>query len=212
MSQMDLTINEKSSNNLIKIMSDYSNGTIVSAILQVKPNLGEIFMQHELASRLCAARILLLRGDEDIFNSQCEAIINPVNCVGVMGKGLALAFKNKYPDVFTRYKNACDKKTLVIGTCQSITAHDGRVVINFPTKDDFKNPSKYSYIELGLESLNRHILKKKIKSIAIPALGCGNGGLKWNHILEIMIRHFTEHAQELGLERIEIYQPIPNYY
>ena len=209
---MELAMNEKSSNSLVKIMSNYSSGTIVSAILQVKPNLGEIFMQHELANRLCAARIFLLRGDDDIFSSQCEAIINPVNCVGVMGKGLALAFKTKYPDVFTSYKKACDNKTLVIGTCQSVLTNDGKVVINFPTKDDFKNSSKYSYIELGLESLNRHIIKREIKSIAIPALGCGNGGLKWSHVLEIMIRHFTEHAQALGLERVEIYQPIPNYY
>ncbi len=212
MLQMDLNNSEKSCNSLVKVMADYSSGTIVSAILQTKPNLGEIFMQHEMSGKLAAARIFLLRGDNDIFSSQCEAIINPVNCVGVMGKGLALAFKNKYPEVFSSYKSACDKKTFVIGTCQSVSAQDGKVVINFPTKDDFKNPSKYSYIELGLESLNRHILKRKIKSIAIPALGCGNGGLKWNHVLDIMIRHFTEHATELGLERVEIYQPIPNYY
>lgn len=115
----------------------------------------------------------------NIFDSKAEALVNAINTVGVMGKGIALKFKNRYPENYKVYKAACDDKTLKTGIVLAVKESDGKTIINFPTKQHWKDASEYQFIELGLIALKESIKEHKIKSIALPALGCGLGGLKW---------------------------------
>lgn len=124
---------------------------------------------------------------KDIFTSEMQALVNPVNCVGVMGAGLALQFKHRYPQNFIEYKNCCDQNLLKIGTCLT-TFENGKYIINFPTKLHWKDPSEYRYIQLGLKALVRHIKHYNIASIAVPKLGAGLGGLQGS-MVEQMIVH-----------------------
>jgi O-acetyl-ADP-ribose deacetylase (regulator of RNase III) len=124
----------------------------------------------------------------DILLAQTQAIVNPVNTVGVMGKGLALAFKNKYPNMYETYKHMrIDKKfnigTLYIYKTDSIPEY----IINLPTKTEFRLPSRLDYIEQGVYKLAQYIRHKNIRSITIPALGCGCGKLRWTDVQEILI-------------------------
>jgi len=121
----------------------------------------------------------------NIFDSNADAIVNAVNCVGVMGKGLALQFKKRFPNNFKIYKESCTNQNLRPG---NVLIYDQgelgkpRFIINFPTKDHWKQPSEIGYIDSGLESLADATRKHNISSIAIPALGCGLGGLKWGDV------------------------------
>mgnify|MGYP000880146280 FL=1 len=125
----------------------------------------------------------------DILKEDAEAIVNTINCVGVMGKGLALQFKNKYPENFIQYKQACKEYKVQIGkmfiyhTEQFINP---KYIINFPTKKDWRSNSKIEYIENGLDDLIKVIKELDIKSIAIPPLGCGLGGLDWTIVKQII--------------------------
>lgn len=129
----------------------------------------------------------------DIFNAKTEAIVNPVNCVGVMGKGLALAFKQRYPDNYAAYRKACQTHELQIGrifTYRLKGDGEGKLhyIINFPTKNHWRDASKVSYIEQGLDALARTIEEIPIHSIAIPPLGCGLGGLSWDIVRPLVIK------------------------
>lgn len=142
----------------------------------------------------------------NMFESTTEALVNTVNTVGVMGKGIALQFKKLYPNNFRVYQKRCKEGTFEIG--QLIVVNDRntisgeKIIINFPTKTDWRKPSSYSYIEQGLIELVKIIKDKNIRSIAIPPLGSGNGGLKWHKVKEVME---TELA---GLDcEIIIYEP-----
>lgn len=131
----------------------------------------------------------------NMFEVATEAIVNPVNCVGVMGKGLALQFKERYPDNFEAYKKACEMNLLQIGSvfCVSFMENnEQRYIINFPTKRHYREQSYLLDIQLGLESLVDTIKKFNIKSIAIPALGCGLGGLNWYDVKESIIYHLKD--------------------
>lgn len=119
---------------------------------------------------------------EDIFDANAEAVINPVNCEGAMGKGLALRFKANYPEMFKAYQYQCLKGLLKIGTVYTFTRPHGstpRHIICFPSKDKWRNASEYSYIDKGLEALTDEIHRLNLKSIAIPKIGCGLGALRW---------------------------------
>jgi len=124
----------------------------------------------------------------DMFAEPVEAIVNTVNCVGVMGKGVALEFKQRWPENFKVYKAACDNNRLNPGTLliyenAKLFEHARpRFLVNFPTKKHWRSPSKLSYIEDGLDALISEITRLQIKSIAIPPLGCGNGGLEWDDV------------------------------
>lgn len=113
----------------------------------------------------------------DIFSSEASALINTVNTQGVMGKGLALQFKNRYPAYFTDYQQLCRKKLIAVGKCTTYQAD--KLLISFPTKDHWSKPSEYKFITEGLKGLKELIIAKEINSIAIPPLGCGLGGLNW---------------------------------
>lgn len=119
----------------------------------------------------------------NILNHHAEALVNPVNCVSTMGAGLALEFKKRFPANFLAYKQACDNKLLQLGTV-FIWENNGtpKYIINFPTKYHWKEKSEINQIVAGLFSLKREIVERNISSIAIPALGCGLGGLSWNDV------------------------------
>lgn len=121
----------------------------------------------------------------NLLDSEAQALVNTVNTVGVMGKGIALQFKERFPDNYKLYHKACKESKVVVGkmfvTCDtSLTG--SKIIINFPTKSTWRRPSEYSYIEAGLEDLRRVILSSHIQSIAIPPLGSHNGGLEWARV------------------------------
>ncbi len=140
--------------------------------------------------------------------STAEALVNTVNTVGVMGKGIALQFKEEFPKNFRIYAEACRTGELVTGKLLATKEvnHNGeeKVIINFPTKRHWRYPSKYEYIRDGLIELARIIHDLKITSIAIPPLGCGNGGLQWD-IVKGMI---TEALSDIDID-IYVYEPSP---
>ncbi len=121
----------------------------------------------------------------DIFKEDAEAIVNTVNCVGVMGRGIALQFKKRFPENFKGYAAACKHKEVVPG---KMFVHDTgswiglRYIINFPSKRHWRGASRMEDIESGLQDLVKVIEERNIKSIALPPLGCGVGGLDWNEV------------------------------
>lgn len=122
----------------------------------------------------------------NIFESPAEALVNTVNTVGVMGKGIALGFKQRYPLNYIMYRNACIRKALNTGNVLTVKENDGKIIVNFPTKQHWKDPSKYEYVETGLKALKKAIIEYKISSIALPALGCGLGGLNWETVKQLI--------------------------
>ncbi len=124
------------------------------------------------------------------MESQAQALVNTVNTVGVMGKGIALQFKKAFPNNYKAYVEACKKNEIKIGTLlvykdSNITSGQ-KIIINFPTKTTWRKPSEYEYIEKGLDNLLEIIHQYNIKSIAIPPLGAGNGGLEWEKVKKII--------------------------
>ena len=138
----------------------------------------------------------------DIFESKCSTLVNTVNCVGVMGKGIALEFKRRYPDMFMEYVKLCESGSVKPGHPYLYSDLTGTSIINFPTKDNWRSPSKFSYIETGLEWFRQSYRELGITSIAFPPLGCGNGGLNWDSVGPTMYKAL----KDLPIE-IEIYAP-----
>ncbi len=125
----------------------------------------------------------------DIFAEDVDAIVNTVNCVEVMGRGLALQYKNKFPQNFKEYAKACRKGEVAPGKMfifQTGQLTNPKYIINFPTKRHWKGKSKIEDIEKGLDDLIRTIEKYSINSIAIPPLGSGLGGLEWQKVKNII--------------------------
>lgn len=141
----------------------------------------------------------------NIFESNALALVNPVNTCGVMGKGLAYQFKKKFPENFIRYEKMCSSGSIKIGTNLMYTLENNKIIINFPTKENWRLPSKMIYIETGLKKLKELILKENITSIAIPPLGAGNGGLDWNEVKDKLI-YFSKELDEYNVT-IYIYEP-----
>jgi O-acetyl-ADP-ribose deacetylase (regulator of RNase III) len=145
----------------------------------------------------------------NLLDSEAEALVNTVNTVGVMGKGIALQFKNMFPNNFKQYANACKEKEVMIGkllvTEEETLLRGKKIIINFPTKTNWRLPSEYNYIDAGMAELVKLIKAKNIKSIAIPPLGSGNGGLDWNKVKAIIEKDLSDLACD-----IYIYQPSSN--
>ncbi|MGF1688800.1 macro domain-containing protein [Photobacterium japonica] len=121
----------------------------------------------------------------NILHDQSDAIINTVNTVGVMGKGLALQFKKAFPENFKIYKAACDSNALTTGQMLTVSTHSISApyyIINFPTKAHWKGKSQIEFIQNGLTDLKREVRRLKLTSVAIPALGSGLGGLPWSDV------------------------------
>lgn len=127
-----------------------------------------------------------------IFDSSAQTLVNTINCVGVMGKGLALEFKNRYPEMFKKYKSFCDNGVFKPGVLWIYKADDGKWILNFPTKIDWKNPSKIEYIEEGLKKFVEIWEDKGITSIAFPLLGCKNGGLDPDDVIPLMKKYLKQ--------------------
>lgn len=129
----------------------------------------------------------------NLLESDAEALVNTVNTVGVMGKGIALQFREAFPENYRVYKKACRDKQFHIGEVliveDSNLTSGHRLIVNFPTKTHWKLPSEYLYIEQGLVALRKEIINRKIRSIAIPPLGSHNGGLDW-----LRVKHMIETA------------------
>ncbi len=121
----------------------------------------------------------------DMFVEDVEALVNSVNCVGVMGRGIALQFKNVFPDNFDAYAEACERKEVQLGRMfvfETDRLTNPRYVINFPTKRHWRAKSRLEDIEAGLEALVQEIRERNIRSVAIPPLGSGLGGMKWSEV------------------------------
>jgi len=157
----------------------------------------------------------------NILESNADALVNTVNTVGVMGKGIALQFKKAYLNNFKAYVEACKRKEVEIGKLfvvkDSNLSSGEKYIINFPTKKDWRKPSEYSFIESGLDDLIRVLKEYNIRSIAIPPLGAGNGGLEWEKVKkilelklgnldnEIIVYEPTQHIKEqLKKERVKL--------
>ncbi len=140
----------------------------------------------------------------DLLKADADALVNTVNCVGVMGKGIALQFKMAFPENFKQYYKACQNKKVRIGR-MFITKQLFRpeYIINFPTKDHWKEKSKLEYISRGLTDLKEKIKDLKIDSIAIPPLGAGLGGLNWPDVKNLIIKELAE----LEDVKIILYEP-----
>lgn len=119
----------------------------------------------------------------NILRADVVAVVNPVNTVGVMGRGLALQFKAVHPQMFNDYANACRRGEVQVGKMDvHTTKKKHKFVINFPTKQLWRDPSRIEFIEAGLVDLVRVVVDNEIESIAIPPLGCGLGGLSWVNV------------------------------
>ena len=131
----------------------------------------------------------------NILHEQSDAIVNTVNTVGVMGKGLALQFKKAFPHNFNVYKAACDDKSLVTGSVLAVSMESLNppyYIINFPTKAHWKGKSKIEFVESGLDSMINEAQRLNLKSVSIPALGSGLGGLDWQQVNALMEQKLSQ--------------------
>jgi O-acetyl-ADP-ribose deacetylase (regulator of RNase III) len=131
------------------------------------------------------------RGQGNLLAAEVEALVNTVNTEGVMGKGIALQFKKAFPDNFKSYQRACKSGEVVVGRMHVVQRlASPRFIINFPTKKHWRRPSRLEYIESGLQDLVARVRELGIKSIAVPPLGCGNGGLDWSTVRPRIVEAF----------------------
>ncbi|GHO56052.1 macro domain-containing protein [Ktedonobacter robiniae] len=127
----------------------------------------------------------------DIFHSKAQVLVNTVNCKGIMGKGLALAFKQKYPAMFREYQQDCQTGRLRIGH-PTLYKKSTPWILNFPTKDHWKGNSKIEYLEKGLAYFAANYKKAEITSIAFPKLGTQNGKLSWDEVGPLMVQYLED--------------------
>jgi len=146
----------------------------------------------------------------NLLEARVDAVVNTVNTVGVMGKGIALMIKERFPENFKAYAAACEAGDVRVGemfVTSGVELDGPRWIINFPTKKHWRHPTKLEWIRSGLAALKNVIREKQIKSIAIPPLGCGNGGLDW-----AVVRPLIENELgELNDVEVIVYEPTPKY-
>ena len=146
----------------------------------------------------------------NLLRAEADALVNTVNTVGIMGKGIALMFKEHFPDNFRRYEAACKANEIEVGR-MFVTEQDRldgpKWIINFPTKKHWRNPSRIEWIDEGLRDLRRVIQEKAITSIALPPLGSGNGGLVWPEVRERVV----EVLGSLVGVRVIVFEPTREY-
>lgn len=145
----------------------------------------------------------------DIFESECQILVNPCNAVGVMGGGLALQFRKRYPSVYKSYVDYCKAGKLQPGgihVCMIMDRIAGktgmRTIVNLATKDDWRECSQFKWVENGLRELFDYMTSSNITTVAIPALGCGLGGLDWRTVYQAIKNQF-EHSPFV----VEVYEP-----
>jgi O-acetyl-ADP-ribose deacetylase (regulator of RNase III)/uncharacterized protein YwgA len=145
------------------------------------------------------SNVRVLEGD--LLKSDMHALVNTVNTVGIMGKGVALEFKRRYPAMYRDYVQRCDRHEVKLGEPYVFRADD-HVIINFPTKQHWRSVSRLSDIVAGLEFLERHYKDWNIRSLGVPPLGCGNGQLEWRVVGPVLLRHL----RRLDIP-VELYAP-----
>ena len=128
----------------------------------------------------------------DMFQSEAQTLVNTVNCVGVMGKGVALEFKKRWPGLMLDYEKRCAQKLVEPGVPYIYTDILGTSIVNFPTKGHWRSASRLSDIEKGLDIFLEHYKAWNITSVAFPPLGCGNGGLEWELVGPIMYKALSK--------------------
>ena len=146
----------------------------------------------------------------NLLEAQAEAVVNTVNEIGVMGKGIALMFRDHFPDSAKAYMDAAGHKEIQVGKMFVTASADllgPRWIIHFPTKKHWRNPSKMEWIRDGLRDLRRVVSEKGIRSIAVPPLGCGNGGLEWTHVR----REIELALGDLESVEVSVYEPTSTY-
>jgi O-acetyl-ADP-ribose deacetylase (regulator of RNase III) len=146
----------------------------------------------------------------NLLEAKVEALVNTVNTVGVMGKGIALMFKEAFPANFRAYQDACKSKSVQVGrmfVTETRTLEGPKWIINFPTKKHWRQPSKLDWIVEGLRDLRRVILEDNVRSIALPPLGSGNGGLDWTEVRE----QIQNMLGDLDGVDIVVYEPTEKY-
>jgi len=147
----------------------------------------------------------------NLLEAPAEALVNTVNTVGVMGKGIALMFKEASPENYRLYREACEAKNVKVGRVFATERRDfvsgPRWIINFPTKEHWRAPSRIEWIRDGLVDLRRFIEEHKIRSVALPPLGSGNGGLDWREVRPLII----EALEPLQDVTAIVYEPTKQY-
>lgn len=146
--------------------------------------------------------------DGDLLADESEALVNAVNCVGVMGAGVALAFRRRFPENYRAYAAACRRNAVEPGRMfvfETGTPTSPRYLVNFPTKRHWKDPSRMEDIVAGLESLREEVRARAIRSVALPALGCGLGGLPWPEVRAVI----ADGLWGLDGARVTVYRPRP---
>jgi O-acetyl-ADP-ribose deacetylase (regulator of RNase III) len=137
----------------------------------------------------------------DLFRSGCQTLVNPVNCMGVMGKGIAVDFKTRYPEMFRRYQAICARGALQPGLLWLYT-RERTWVLCFPTKQDWRKPSQVQWLQAGLLKLSETWEQRGITSLAIPAIGCGLGGLDFDmDLLPLAEQYFGDNHLLVKLYR-----------
>jgi O-acetyl-ADP-ribose deacetylase (regulator of RNase III) len=125
----------------------------------------------------------------NLFDSPAQTLVNTVNVVGVMGKGIAAEFKRRYPDMFEKYRQFCQQGSLTVGKL-FLYKSANKWVLNFPTKEHWRNPSRVEYIEEGLRKFAETYAEHGITSISFPQLGTGNGGLAWEGVVRPLMEQY----------------------
>jgi O-acetyl-ADP-ribose deacetylase (regulator of RNase III)/uncharacterized protein YwgA len=138
----------------------------------------------------------------DLFESEMQTLVNTVNCVGIMGKGIALEFKNRFPKMFKEYEHLCKRREVKLGRPYLYKQMFGKWVLNFPTKDHWRSATKLQDIINGLEYLKKHYKEWGIESLAVPPLGCGYGQLEWRVVGPTIYRFI----KQLDIP-VELYAP-----
>ncbi len=148
---------------------------------------------------------MIIYKEGNLLEANTEALVNTVNTVGVMGKGIALQFRHQFPENYKAYKDAVARNELNTGKVQVVPVYGmtgTKYIINFPTKQHWRSPSKLNWIKEGLIDLRKQIISYNMKSIALPPLGCGNGGLKWDTVKPLI----ANELKELDV-KIIVYEP-----
>ncbi|MCP3960764.1 MAG: macro domain-containing protein [bacterium] len=138
----------------------------------------------------------------NLFDSNAQTLVNAVNCVGVMGKGIALEFKRRFPGMFEDYRARCLRREVRLGEPYVFESSRLPWILNFPTKGHWRHASRLADIVAGLEALEAHCEDWGLQSLAVPALGCGYGQLRWREVGPLLYRHLGR----LGIP-VELYAP-----
>lgn len=146
------------------------------------------------------ADVIFLPG-KNIVHSNADCLVNTVNCVGVMGKGVALAFKTTFPQIMGPYQSACRTGKILPGTANlyPLRVKNGRLThwAAFASKNHWRNPSEYEWIKTALANLALNAKAAGVHSIALPPVGCGNGGLNWDLVKPMVLESLSEFNLEI---------------